>query len=461
MAVQSEHDTDGVRIAAVDSHTSDPKTRGLVGPTGRALRVLVIGINFGPEHTGIAPYTTQLCEYLVESGAEVDVLTGVPHYPSWTVERAHRWPLRRTVQRGLLRIRHLRHYVPRKQSALRRGLYELTFALNLLLQRLGQRPDVVLAVIPALTSAAVARRVATRAGAPLVLWVQDVMGRAAAQSGISGGSTVAGLVGRLEGAVLRQADEVLLLNQHFEDYAAEAGVSADRRTIRPNWSHVPEPNGTPRDSIRSRYGWKPDETVVLHSGNMGLKQALDNVVEAGRLSASADDLDVRFVLMGDGSQRSHLEHLAEGVPAVQLLDPAASVEYADVLAAADVLLVNERRTSVDMSLPSKLTSYFRSGRPVLAASPEAGGTAAEVRRSGGGLVVKPENPQALIDGVRALASDADAADRFGSRGREYAITCLSADAALSHIAERLVANAADSTRRPSRRTRSTSGGTQA
>lgn len=41
-----------------------------------------------------------------------------------------------------------------------------------------------------------------------------------------------------------------------------------------------------------------------------------------------------------------------------------------------MLVVNERASAVDMSLASKLTSYFSAGRPVVAAVPAGGGTAA-------------------------------------------------------------------------------------
>jgi colanic acid biosynthesis glycosyl transferase WcaI len=42
-------------------------------------RVLVVGINYWPEPTGIAPYNTGMAEYLADLGAKVTVLTGVPH----------------------------------------------------------------------------------------------------------------------------------------------------------------------------------------------------------------------------------------------------------------------------------------------------------------------------------------------------------------------------------------------
>ena len=99
--------------------------------------------------------------------------------------------------------------------------------------------------------------------------------------------------------------------------------------------------------------------VAMHSGNMGNKQDLGNVIDAARLAGNRED--IRFVLMGDGSQRAALARQAQGLDNVAFLPPAPENEYADLLAAADILLLNERATVKDMSLPSKLTSYFRSG----------------------------------------------------------------------------------------------------
>ena len=62
--------------------------------------------------------------------------------------------------------------------------------------------------------------------------------------------------------------------------------------------------------------------------------------------------------------------------------------------ASDVLLVNQRASVTNMSLPSKLTSYFASGRPVIAAVSADSETAWEIEASGAGLVVPPADPPA-------------------------------------------------------------------
>jgi colanic acid biosynthesis glycosyl transferase WcaI len=367
----------------------------------RGQRVLVVGINYAPEHTGIAPYTTQACEYLAAHGAEVFVLTGVPHYPHWTTPAKYRRHLRVEEMHDGVPIRRLRHFVPANQSAITRGTYEATFGLQVAVQKLPWKPDVVLAVVPSLFGATAAASLARRHHARLVIWVQDLMGPATAQSGIAGGHHITGATGAVERRLLRKADRVLVLNEGFRSYVTDAGVAPGKVEVVRNWSHVARSTAD-RVVIRERLGWDADQVIALHTGNMGLKQGLENVVEAARL-AETDAAHVRFALLGDGSQREDLEKLGEGLANLEFLPPASSEDYPDLLAAADVLIVNERASAAEMSLPSKLTSYFRAGHPVIAAVAADGSTAREVAVSGAGLRVTPEDPAALLAGVQVLA----------------------------------------------------------
>ena len=417
----------GVNSAKTHSDATTASGSDLAG-----LRILVVGINYPPEHTGIAPYTAQACEYMQREGAEVLVLAGVPHYPHWSVSPPYKRRLRADeLGRDGVHVRRLRHTVPARQSAIKRATYEATFGLHVLSQRLPWKPDVVLSVVPSLFGAMAAARIANRHGARLAVWVQDLMGHAAAQSGIAGGGRVAKVTGQMESRLLRRADAVIVLSSSFGRYAEESGVPGDRIVVRPNWTHVEPPRGD-RAALRDRLGWG-DDTVVLHSGNMGLKQGLETVVEAARLAARAAPR-VRFVLMGDGSQRGELQRLSVDVPTLQFLPVASDEAFPDFLAAADVLLVNERASAVNMSVPSKLTSYFCAGVPVLAAVALDGSTACEIARSQAGVVVAPEDAVALIDAVVALAADAELCRSLRRAGRAYAHDQLASAPALVDLA---------------------------
>jgi colanic acid biosynthesis glycosyl transferase WcaI len=394
-------------------------------------RVLVVGINYAPEHTGIAPYTTQACEHLAAQGADVFVLTGVPHYPHWTTPAKYRRHLRVEETHHGVPIRRLRHFVPANQSAITRGTYEATFGLQVAVQKLPWEPDVVLAIVPSLFGATAAASLARRHDARLVVWVQDLMGPATAQSGIAGGTRITRATSAIERRLLRRADRVLVLNEGFRGYVTDAGVAPGKVEVVRNWSHVASSTAD-RDVTRQRLGWGEGQVIALHTGNMGLKQGLQNVVEAARL-AETEAPHVRFALLGDGSQREDLEKLGEGLANLQFLPPASSEDYPDLLAAADVLIVNERASAAEMSLPSKLTSYFRAGCPVIAAVAPDGSTAREVTVSGAGLLVAPEDPAALLKGVQVLA------DPEQSRGYAEAATAhlerhLTPEAVLRQVA---------------------------
>lgn len=137
--------------------------------------------------------------------------------------------------------------------------------------------------------------------------------------------------------------------------------------------------------------------------------------------------------MGDGNQRDGLRERAAGLPNLDFLPPAGADDFTDVLAAADVLAVTQRASVLDMSVPSKLTSYFVSGRPVVASVADEGGTADEVRRSGAGVLVAPEDPAALLAAVRRLAADPVAAEALGAHGPRYVAQHLSREAGLARF----------------------------
>jgi glycosyltransferase involved in cell wall biosynthesis len=404
-------------------------------------RVLFVAINYWPEPSGTAPYTTRIAEHLARQGHDVTVLTGYPHYPEWRISSTY--PSRfsyREVINGVRVIRK-RHFVPRRQTVAGRALYESTFLAHGLVTRL-RRPDAVIGVIPSLNGGALARVLAARFRVGYAVIAQDLMGRAAGQSGISAGSSVAGVISRAEAWSLRRARLVAPVSVAFIPYLKSLGISDAQLVHLPNWT-LHSVAAVDRVEVRRR-GWG-DEQVVLHAGNMGLKQGLEQVLVAAKMAVLAAP-HVRFVLLGDGSQRAVLEAASAGLPNVQFLPTQSADDYARALAAADVLLLSERRTSVDMSLPSKLTAYCAAGRPIVAAVRKGGATWAEVEGIGAGLLVPAGNPEALLGGLATLRGDPALADKLGLKALAHARQSYSEEDALVR-AEALVGRLLRSGRR--------------
>lgn len=265
----------------------------------------------------------------------------------------------------------------------------------------------------------------------MILIVQDLMGSAAEQSGVSGGTRVAAATSRLEGWICRQATEIAVVATGFRDRLLTLGVAPERIHLIRNWTHISEPT-VERQEVRARLELPQDRFIALHAGNMGLKQGLDHLIDAATVAASQAP-DLLFVLMGDGNQRDHLEQRAAGLANICFLPPQDEDLFPSILAASDALLINQLPTVTDMSLPSKLTSYFSVGKPVVAAVARQSETAKVIEESGGGLLVDPTSSVDLVDALTSLAADPARAGTIGARGKSYATTHLSAEAALAQL----------------------------
>ncbi|MGW0023019.1 glycosyltransferase [Rhodococcus sp. NPDC003383] len=398
------------------------------------ITVAIVGINYAPEPTGIAPYTRGLAVGLARRGHRVHVFTGQPHYPQWTRMDGYR-SMRSEESLEGVRVRRFRHFVTRHPTAIKRLIMELTFGLQVSTAKL-LRPDVVVCISPPLlTSAMCAARIRlTRHRPPLGIVVHDVYTRAFAEMDMGGGFVERAVEG-LESWTMRAADGIAVIHGGFAADMIDR-YHVDSRRVREcrNWTHITPSDPAASAAFRARRGWSDNESVVLHAGNMGTKQGLENVIAAAQFAA-AQGLPLRFVLLGDGHQRQYLQRMSTSVPCLELVEPVPEKDFPAALGAADLLLVNERPGVARMSMPSKLTSYFAAGRPILAATGEGGFTAREVAASGAGVCIPAGRADILVEEAMRIGQDRDLARRLGEAGRRYCDVMLSESAALDRYEE--------------------------
>jgi glycosyltransferase involved in cell wall biosynthesis len=390
----------------------------------RGKTILIVGVNYWPESAGIGPYTSGMARHLAEAGASVQVLTAVPHYPAWQVQDDYAGVRHMVEKHDGVTVTRVRPFIPQRMSTPGRARFELSFGRRVYAAARTIRADAIIAIVPSLLGALAASRLAHKRSVPFGVVFQDLMGRAAEQSGMAG-TVVSSATAALERRLARQANRCGVVTAGFAPFFLDSGVPAPRIAHLANWCQIAPPTRS-RAETRREIGWKDSDVIALHAGNMGAKQELENVIAAARAASSST---VKFVLMGHGSRRLALQAMSAGVGNVQFIDPQPSHTFPNILAAADVLLVNERASVRDMSLPSKLTSYFAAGRPVIAATRSDGTTAAEIEKSGGGVVIQPGNPAALFAQVVRVTSNAGWAQQLGCRGRQYAAEHLSEAAA--------------------------------
>jgi glycosyltransferase involved in cell wall biosynthesis len=323
---------------------------------------------------------------------------------------------------------------------------ELAFGVSALAAR-WHKPDVVVLLSPALFSSIVVALRAAISRRPIVVWVQDFYSLGAAEAG-QAGALPSRLLAAAERFLFSRARALVVIHERFRrSVVSRLGVKPDKVVVIRNWSHVDELSGISLDTrteMRRQLGWPEDVTVVLHAGNMGAKQGLANVVAAAEV-AHRDGRQLLFVLMGDGNQRAALEAMGT-TECLQFIDPVAQEFFTAALSAADVLLVNERSELRDMSVPSKLTSYFATGLPIIAATDPESVTAEEIEASKAGIRVDPDRPELIVGAAMELRNNPQMARALGRKGLEFRRSHLGADSSLDSFHKLLVKLAANSSR---------------
>jgi glycosyltransferase involved in cell wall biosynthesis len=382
------------------------------------MNVLLVSTNYWPEPTGIAVYTTDLAEVLKTNKHQVTVLTSLPHYPWWKVPQEFSHLGEGVTCHNGVEVIRANHIVPPKMNALLRMRFEFSLWWNL--NRVSKRFknnefDVVIAYMPTVAAGIVGQRIAKRLGVPFGLILQDLSGAGAKQSGLRGGAFISKIAHLIEGSALHGADSLVVVSPAMRDVVIGLGVESIRVSQILNYS-ARSIDPIDKAAARKKFDWVEDEFVVIHTGNMGAKQDLENVVKAadalGRYSV------IRIYLIGNGNQENTLKQMCAGKKNISVMPAVSDEDYSALLSAADLLLVNERSTQMEMSLPSKLTSYLYSERPVLAAVPRGGATWKFL--DGVAELVEAADPKALTKKIEELSHNQIRLEELAKLGSEFA-----------------------------------------
>ncbi|HMG02103.1 MAG TPA: glycosyltransferase WbuB [Edaphobacter sp.] len=397
------------------------------------MRILIYGLNYSPELTGIGKYTGEMSSWLARRGHEVRVVTAPPYYPAWSIREDYRGKLYRTErQLGEPLVYRTPLYVPAKPTGLKRMVHLFSFMLGSLPVMLRQcfwKPDVVFTVEPTFFGAPLALLVARATGAASWLHVQDYEIDAAFDLGLlPAHGPVHTIALGLEETFTRAFTRVSSISHKMVERAESKGVPSERVTLFPNWVDVdavhPQDPAAP-NSFRRELGLE-GKTILLYSGNMGAKQGLELLAPLAQSFES--DSSVHFLFCGDGAFRPTLETLVANRPNVTLLPLQPFERLNDLLNAADIHLLPQRAGAADLVMPSKLTGMLSSGRPVIATADEGTQVArvvsGESPEEACGLVVPAEDPAALHATVERLIADPGLRARLGANARRYAVQHL-------------------------------------
>ena len=286
------------------------------------MKILIHGINFSPELTGIGKYSGEMADWLLARGHEVRVVTAPPYYPQWRVADgfANWWRKdqgqgargkgqvdTKSLEPCALNLESVVVYrcplwVPAKPSGLKRLLHLASFALSsfpAMLSQIFWRPDVVMVIEPPLMCAPTVLLVAKLSGARAWLHVQDFEVDAAFDLGILKSRWLRILVLTIERWLMSRFDRVSTISPKMLEKLLDKGVASSKALLFPNWVEINQFQDArykvqgKATSYREELGISADAVVALYSGNMGGKQGLEILAQVAKLQAQGARYEVQ------------------------------------------------------------------------------------------------------------------------------------------------------------------------
>lgn len=353
-----------------------------------------------------------------EHGCRVTVVVGPPLLPTASVP-ARGWGLFvRDEHQGVTVFRARGTTFPKHRFAGRAANYVSYFLTACYAGLRLDRPDVLVAQTDPPIIGLAAWLAGKRFGVPFVMAFKDLFPEVTVLVKDFQSDAVNRWLQRVNRFLTARAARSLALGEMMRRRLIEdKGAPAARTEIIPDWVDTSAISPGPRRNPFSEAHGLDRAFVVMYSGNLGLSQGLESVVDAARILR--DTPDIRFVLVGEGANKAALEARAAALnlPNVTFLPFVPQEGLRDAFASADVFLVPLQRGMAGYIVPSKLYGILAAGRPYVAAVEEDCEVAAITRAHQCGLVAEPGNAEDLARQIRVFHGDRDLAARCGANAR--------------------------------------------
>jgi lipopolysaccharide/colanic/teichoic acid biosynthesis glycosyltransferase/glycosyltransferase involved in cell wall biosynthesis len=280
------------------------------------------------------------------------------------------------------------------------------------------RPDIVVSLTDPPIIGLAALVTARRAGAKFVFLCQDVFPEVASLLEDFHSPTVNRALQWVNRFLIRKADRVIALGETMRDRLVEGkGADPNKISVIHNWADCSAIVPGPKKNPFSLSHGLSDTFVVMHSGNVGLSQNLESLIQAAERLREHSNLVV--VVVGEGVKKPALEAEAQfkGLSNVRFLPYQSKDRLTESFASADLFTISLKRGLAGYIVPSKLYGILAAGRPYVAAVDSDSEVAAITNQFDCGLMAEPGNPEDLAEKIETIYNDRDLARRLGENAR--------------------------------------------
>jgi colanic acid biosynthesis glycosyl transferase WcaI len=399
------------------------------------VKILYVSQYFPPEMGAPAARASELAQHWAQAGHEVSVLTGFPNHPTGVVPTEWRSRLRRLIYHekiaGVDVFRTWLWPLPNRKAHERMRNYA-SFCVSAALRGLFiPRPDVIIASSPQLLVGLSGWWIAFSKQVPFVFEVRDLWPESLTAVGVGDENS---LLHHALAAVARflyeRSDRIVVVTPAFKQHLMRHWrVPAEKIAVVENGAETdlfaPAPSAA-NHALRRELG-ADGKFLVCYIGTMGMAHGLETLLDAAH-QLQRQNSTAQFLLVGEGAEKERIKTLAQsrGLTNLRFLDQQPREKIPAFISASDACLVLLKKTDVFKTvIPTKMLEFMSCARPVILG---VDGQARQIiEDAGAGLIIEPENAEALVSAINQLSANRELGTALGQKGREYILQNFSRD----------------------------------
>ncbi len=391
------------------------------------MKILYVSQYFPPEMGAPAARASELARHWAEAGHEVSVLTGFPNHPTGVVPAEWRSRLRRMIYQervgGVDVFRTWLWPLPNRKAHERMRNYA-SFCVSAALRGMAlPRPDVIIASSPQLLVGLSGWWLHFARQVPFVFEVRDLWPESLTAVGVGDeNSLLHHTLAAVAKFLYRRSDRIVVVTPAFKEHLMRLWrVPAEKISIVENGVETglfapasPVANAALRHELGA-----DGKFLVCYIGTMGMAHGLETLLAAaGQLQRQ--NSNAQFLLVGEGAEKERIKATAQsrGLANVRFLDQQPRENIPAFISASDACLVLLKKTDVFKTvIPTKMLEFMSCARPVILGV--EGQARQIIEDAGAGIVIEPENSEALVTAISRLSADRELGTALGQKGREH------------------------------------------
>jgi len=331
------------------------------------LKILIVTQYFWPENFKI----NDLAFELKNKGYEIDILTGIPNYPTGKIFDGYsQINIKDEVYNGI-NIYRTFIFLRGQNSRIRLFLNYLSFVIfgTYKILRLRKNYDAIFIYEPSPLTVAIPAIVKKKiCKTPNVLWVTDLWPESVTATIESSEITkklIYKLLNPLVGFIYKNVNKILVTSKAFISSIEKYSIKKNKIIFFPQWAEeIFRPMISKKNYL---HNFNNNSFKIMFAGNLGEAQDFPAILDTA--NQLKDNKFIKWIILGDGRKKNWIKNkiIDYGLEdSFHMLGSHPLKKMPEFYSEADAMLLTLKKNDIfSKTIPAKLQSYLACGKPIL------------------------------------------------------------------------------------------------